>query len=244
MIGPASACGRGPDLEDLMDDFESVAADFARMALALHEEPDVDQTVERVLDFALRAVDCDYAGVMMVHHGNRIETAAATSPLVEKADQLQTECGEGPCLAAIWEQDSIRVQDTATDERWPRWGPRVAELGLRCVLSIRLHTSQATIGALNLYATEPNRFDDDDDAVAHILGRHASIALASAKQESSLWQAIDARKLIGQAQGILMERFDLTPDQAFSVLRRYSQDNNVKLRVVAERLVATRRLPE
>ena len=120
----------------------------------------------------------------------------------------------------------------------------MAELGLRSVLSIRLHTSGSTIGALNLYAGRPEAFDDDDDAVAHILARHASIALANARQESSLWQAIDARKLIGQAQGMLMERFDLDADQAFAVLRRYSQDNNIKLRVVAQRLVETRRLPD
>lgn len=227
-----------------MTERDSVAADFARMALALHEQPDVDQTIDRVLDFALGAVSCDFAGVMLVHNGKRIETAAATGPVVEKADQLQMETDEGPCLTAIFERDTIRVRDTLTDERWPTWGPRVADLGLRSVLSIRLYTSQSTIGALNLYATEPDRFDDDDDAVAHILARHASVALASARQESSLWQAIDARKLIGQAQGILMERFDLDPDQAFSVLRRYSQDHNVKLRVVAERLVNTRRLPD
>jgi GAF domain-containing protein len=220
------------------------AEDFAKMALRLHEESGVEQTVERVLEFALAAVGCTYAGVMMVHGGKAVETAAATDPVVEKADQLQMETGEGPCLSVIFEHDSFRIADTATDEHWPVWSHRVAELGLRSVLSIRLTTGAATIGALNLFDSEPNRFDADDDAVAHILARHASIALSTARQESNLWQAIDARKLIGQAQGMLMERFDLDADQAFAVLRRYSQDNNVKLRDVAQRLIDTRRLPE
>ena len=214
------------------------------MAHDLHDQQDVDQTVDRVLEFATKAITANHAGVMLVHGGNRIETAAATHPVIEKADHLQMECGEGPCLSAIFDRDSFYVADTLIESRWPQWGPRVAELGLRSVLSVRLYTSEATIGALNLYAERPDAFDADDDAVSHVLARHASIALAHARQESSLWQAIDARKLIGQAQGILMERFDLNADQAFAVLRRYSQDNNIKLRVVAERLVDTRQLPE
>jgi GAF domain-containing protein len=220
------------------------AEDFARMALQLHEESGVEQTVERVLQFALAAVGCGHAGVMLVHGGSSVETAAATDDLVEKADRLQMETGEGPCLSVIFEHDSFRIADTATDEHWPLWSRRVAELGLRSMMSIRLATGGSTIGALNLFDAEPNRFDADDDAVAHILARHASIALSSARQESNLWQAIDARKLIGQAQGMLMERFDLDADQAFAVLRRYSQDNNIKLRDVAQRLIDTRKLPD
>jgi len=232
-----------PEFEEprVNDEF---AEDFARMALQLHEGSGVEQTVERVLQFALAAIGCGHAGVMLVHGRKTVETAAATDTLVEKADRLQMECGEGPCLSAIFEQESFLVPDTAIDERWPRWSPRVADLGLRSVLTIRLTTKGSTIGALNLFDSEPNRFDADDDAVAHILARHASIALATARHESNLWHAIDARKLIGQAQGMLMERFDLDSDQAFAVLRRYSQDHNIKLREVAQRLIDTRKLPD
>ena len=76
-----------------------------------------------------------------------------------------------------------------------------------------------------------------------MVARHAAIALAKVHESDHLWRAIDARKLIGQAQGILMERYDLDEERAFEALRRYSQDNNVKLRVVADRLVETRKLP-
>ena len=100
------------------------------------------------------------------------------------------------------------------------------------------------MAALNLYAAQPGRFGGDDDlAVAHVLARHAAVALARGRHESNLLQAIDARKLIGQAQGISMERFGLDADRAFAVLRRYSQDNNIKLRDVAQRLIDTRQLP-
>jgi AmiR/NasT family two-component response regulator len=112
------------------------------------------------------------------------------------------------------------------------------------MLSVRLYTSSTTVGTLNLFDRLPDRFDVSDQEVAHVLARHAAVALANARNTQNLWQAIDARKRVGQAQGILMERFDLDEDKAFSVLMRYSQNNNMKLRDVAERLVTTRDLPE
>jgi GAF domain-containing protein len=226
---------------------QAYTEEFARLALELHEQPGVPETIEVVLDFALRAVAADAASVLLLPRGrNRIiEVAGVTGEMAATADKLQLECAEGPCLAMTPDADSIIIGDTLADTRWPTWSKRVAaELGVRSVLSVRLQTTSTTIGALNLYDAEPDRFDRDDDAVAHVLARHASVALARSRHEASLWEAIDARKLIGQAQGILMERFGLNDEQAFAVLRRYSQDNNIKLRVVAERLISTRQLPE
>jgi GAF domain-containing protein len=200
-----------------------------------------------VLDFALRAVAADAASVLLLPRGRKgvIEIAGVTSEMAAIADRLQLECAEGPCLTVTPQADSVVVNDTLADVRWPVWSKRVAvELDIRSVLSVRLHTTSTAIGALNLYDAQPGQFDRDDDAVAHVLARHASVALARTRHEASLWEAIDARKLIGQAQGILMERFGLDDEQAFAVLRRYSQDNNIKLRVVAERLISTRQLPD
>jgi len=227
-----------------VSDDSAVADVFARLALELHEEPSVEETVEAVLQFALQAVKCTHAGVALSHRGGRLETVAVTHPVVEQSDQLQLECDEGPSLDVIAERDTILVTDTIGELRYPDWAPKVAALGLRSVLSVRLATTGSTLGVLQLFNTEPYAFETDDDAVAHILARHASVALANARQEASLWQAIDARKLVGQAQGILMERFGIDSDQAFAVLRRYSQDNNIKLRDVAQRLIDTRRLPD
>ncbi|HEU4946781.1 MAG TPA: GAF and ANTAR domain-containing protein [Kribbella sp.] len=225
------------------DDSAEVADVFARLAVELHEEQGVEETVEAVLQFALQAVSCTHAGIVLAQRGGKLETAAVTDPLVEQSDQLQLDCEEGPSLDVVNEHDSVLVPDTASEQRWPRWAPMAAALGVRSVLSVRLHTNGSTLGVLQLFNTEPYAFEADDDAVAHILARHASVALASAREEASLWQAIDARKLIGQAQGILMERFGIDGDKAFAVLRRYSQDYNIKLRDVAQRLIDTRKLP-
>ncbi len=219
------------------------AEQFAELALALHDQPTVSDTVERVLDHAVKAVRCDYAGVLFVHQHRRFETVASTHPIVPELDLLQFDCGEGPDLPMRSDAFSVLVSDTRSDDRWPRWAARVAERGVRSLLGTRIHTSATTIGSLNLYDTRPEHFTEFDREVTHVLARHAAVALDSAQESANLWQAIDARTMVGQAQGILMERFGIDADQAFAVLRRFSQDNNIKLNVVASQLVSTRRLP-
>ena len=214
------------------------------MALAVHAEGSVEETVEAILTAALSAVQCSYAGVSLQRRGKKIESVAATDPVVAGLDELQTRLGEGPDIALVSDRIGVIVSDTATDTRWPEWSRRAAESGIRSMLGTRLYTPERTVGTLNLYDPAPDHFDVDDQAVAHVMARHAAAALVRARTTQNLWHAIDARKRIGQAQGILMERFDLTADQAFAVLLRYSQDNNVKLRVVADQLVETRQLPE
>ena len=224
---------------------ERFAEELAEMAVSLHDEPTLEETIDRVLEYALKAVDCTHAGVIFVHAGSRVETVAATSHLVAELDKVQIAYGEGPDLDVLSAPaDSVLVDDTTRDERWPRWADAVAAIGVRSMLGIRLHTSASTIGSLNLYDHRPNHFTEADRDVAHIFARHAAVALSSARETANLWKAIDARRLIGQAQGILMERFDLDADQAFAVLRRYSQHHNVKLHLVAERLISTRTLDE
>lgn len=226
-----------------MNDDELVR-EFAEMAVQLHDEPGVEETVERVLEYALKAVRCSYAGVLFLHGGRRIESAAVTHQVVREVDTLQMELGEGPDLEVLSDEHSRHIPDFRAETRWPTWTPHVLQRGIHSMLSIRLFTSDKTVGTLNLYDIEPGAFDHDDRAVATVLARHAAVALSTARNEENLRLAVDARKLIGQAQGILMERYDLDADQAWSVLLRYSQDRNIKLRAVAERLVATRSLPD
>jgi GAF domain-containing protein len=216
--------------------------EFAALAMALMNEPDVAQTIESIVEHARIGLEGDHAGVH-IKRQRKVETAAASNPVISRADELQTETGEGPCLDAVWEQDTFVVKDIATDPRWPSFGPMAAELGLHSILSVRLSDTEQTLGALNIYSTRLREFDADDIAVAQIFGRHASVALSTARREENLLNAIDARHLIGLAQGILMERYGLDASKAFAVLRRYSQDNNIKIRAVADQIVDTGQLP-
>ncbi|GAA1748839.1 GAF and ANTAR domain-containing protein [Aeromicrobium alkaliterrae] len=222
---------------------ESRVIDLSQILLALHEAPDSEETVQRVAESSVSAVACDDAGVLLVHARNRVETAAATSQPVARAHELQVELDEGPCLDALENPGVYSITDTEADERWPRWSAEVTKLGYRSVLSVPLATQARRFGSLNVYAARPDAFDDDDLAVTSILARHASVSLASSRDVEGLRKAVDARKLIGMAMGLLMERYDVEPDPAFEVLRRYSQDHNIKLRDVARQIVEHRTLP-
>lgn len=213
---------------------------FSEVALALHEQPNAEKTVELITQYAQIAAGSDDAGIMLVHSRARTETAASSSERVARSHDLQRELDEGPCLDALESGASFLVADVATDARWPIWGPKVADLGIHSAMSVVLETRERRYGSLNLYADKVEAFDADDLATAMIFARHASIALANAQQEQGLLVAIDARKVIGQAQGILMERFDIDPDRAFEVLRRYSQNHNQKLHAVAAWVVENR----
>lgn len=219
---------------------------FARLAIELHDAPSVEETVDAVVQFALQAVTCTYAGIALNVRGPRAEIAAVTDPVVADVYQLQIRTENGPLVTAMKERTPILIRDTATDDRWPQWAAKVSGLGVRSVLDVPLTTgdgSRAAIGVLGLYNPKADAFDEDDEAIAHILARHASVAVASARHEETMAKAVDARKLVGLAMGILMERFDVDDDRAFAILKRYSQDTNTKLRDVAQQLVDTRRLP-
>ncbi|WP_405072263.1 ANTAR domain-containing protein [Kribbella sp. NBC_01510] len=136
------------------------------------------------------------------------------------------------------------MPDVATEGRWsPQWSERVRAAGVRSAMHLPLIVAGGAEAVPSLYSEHADGFDADDIAVAHILARHAAVAIAAARSGSSMAQAVDARKLVGQAMGILMERYDLDSDRAFEVLKRYSQDNNRKLRDVAQELIDTRKLP-
>ncbi|WP_371400561.1 GAF and ANTAR domain-containing protein [Kribbella sp. NBC_00662] len=217
---------------------------FAQLALDLHDSDGVEETVGAVVQFALQALDCSHAGVALVLSGGQLQVPAVTDPVVAEIYALQVGGGQGPLAESMRGHSVVLVRDTASDDRWPEWAGKVLELGVRSVLDMPLTTAAGTVGVLGLYSTGLDAFGPDEEAIAHILARHASVAVASARQEYSLAQAVDARKLVGQAMGILMERYNLDGDQAFAVLRRYSQDTNTKLHTVALQLIETRKLPD
>lgn len=184
-------------------------------------------------------------GISVVHP-DRIDTPAGTSEDLRRIDEFQFSMGEGPCLTSLKEHETVTSNDLANDRRWPKWGARMEEdAGVRsCLCFRRLFAAGDSLGALNLYSRQVNAFtsDDLDDGLA--LAAQVAIALAAAQSEEQLHRAMDSRTTIGQAQGILMERFDLGADQAFAVLVRYSSNLNIKVNQLARDIVRTRDLPE
>lgn len=216
---------------------------LARLVGHLTDAEDLSATVGQIVSFARATVGADHAGITMIK-GKQLETVGHTDDLVWDLDELQYTLNEGPCVDAATEGRTVHSTDLANDYRWPRWGPAAADVGMHSILSIELHARGQRVGALNLYGDRFKQFGDEDAALAQMFAYHAASALAVARQEEQLRQALDTREQIGQAQGILMERFDIDASQAFNVLRRYSQEHNVKLASIATQLITRRDLPE
>jgi GAF domain-containing protein len=197
-----------------------------------------------VVDLARAMVPgADEATITMVRPDRHCYSAAATAALASDFDVLQDRTGEGPCLDAIWHQETVRVDDLAADPRWPVLGPRAAERGVRSMLCLQLFVHRDTLGALNLLARATSAFTDESEHVGLLLASHAAIAVADAHHFENVTSALVNRDILGQAKGILMERFRITADRAFAVLAKVSQDTNRKVSAVAEDLARTGLLP-
>ena len=223
-------------------DFDERLAAIARQ---LVHEPDTQHTLQRIVELAAANLDGEvYASVSLVRQRRQVDTPASSDERATRADQLQYEANQGPCLDAIWEQDTFQIDDMTTEQRYPDWSRRVAEqTGMRSSLSLQLFTNADSLGALNLYSPQPQAFDAETRGEGLAFVAHAAVALRSAQTEQHLRAAMATRNLIGQAQGILMERYKMTAEQAFAVLSRISQQSNVKLRDVAQRLIDTGETP-
>lgn len=211
-------------------------------ARSLHETRSVDDTLQGITE---AAVDCipgaDWAGITMVSKGDVLETRAPTGAVVVRIDAEQYDTREGPCLSALWDDVVVRADDIATDGRWPQWAAQVRGLGVGAMLSFRLFVRGDVLGALNTYAASPGSYGPDAESVGLLFAAHAAVALSGAEEVAQLRAAANSRDLIGQAKGILMERYNLTSDtEAFDLMVRASQSSHVKLHVVARQLVERR----
>jgi GAF domain-containing protein len=226
----------------MSETFERRLADAVR---ELDAQPDTPHTLECLVAIAPEFFTaCDHVGVSLVER-DQISTPAASDERLRELDESQYDLGQGPCREAILEHETVVVDDLATDPRWPSWGrAMVDELGIHSSLSFRLFTRpDRTWGALNVYSRTRGAFSAEEVEHGRTIAAMAAVALARSINDEQLAAAIETRTVIGQAIGMVMERYRLDEDRAFSVLRRISSQENVKLRDVAKQLVSTRDLP-
>ncbi|HEV7876330.1 MAG TPA: GAF and ANTAR domain-containing protein [Nocardioides sp.] len=215
------------------------ASALAQAARTIHREDTLEETLAAIAETARISVPgIDHAGISIVTPKGGIETKAATDPIVWEFDRLQYDLAEGPCLSTMRGTPVVSVPRARHDQRWPRFMPQALRLGLRSQLAVRLFLDdEGTMGALNLYSTSQEEIDPDAEHVAELFASHAAIALHQAREVEHLNQALESRKVIGQALGIVMERYGLDENHAFSFLLRASSTSNIKVRDIAAQLV-------
>ena len=173
----------------------------------------------------------------------QFRTRAATDDLAAAADASQFEMHEGPYIDDVFQHGVMAANDLRDDPRWTNWGPLVAGLGLRGLISVQLYASGTTLGALNLFSTRPQEYSEDDIEKARAVATIVSIELARSRHDAHLWKAVDARHRVGQAQGILMHQFRFGSEEAWALLLRLSQHGNTKLHAIADLIIAAGELP-
>jgi GAF domain-containing protein len=240
--GPAPASGDGQGATGASGHLGEVMGQVAR---SLQEEHgDVEATLQTLTATAVGIVPgAEECTVTYVIGRRRVEPRAATSDLPREVDEMQDRIQEGPCLDAVWEESTVRVEDMRTETRWPRFAAEAARFGVLSSLSLQLFVEGDNLGALNIYARQPHAFGEESEDVGLVLAAHAAVAVAGAQSEEHLRRAVSSRDVIGQAKGILMERYKLTGDQAFQVLARVSQQTNRRLADIAEELTQTGSVP-
>nr|WP_274617545.1 GAF and ANTAR domain-containing protein [Nesterenkonia sp. AY15] len=214
-----------------------MASQLGDLVRSLNQESP-EAILELVVAAAIELIPgAEEASLSVVTGREEVETVAPSSELLRRLDDLQVELTEGPCLEAIYSEQTIRVREMATEARWPVFAEKATEAGVGSMLAFQLFVVGDNLGALNLYSSQVDAFDDDSEHVGLIVASHAAVALADAQQVSQLHEAVQSRDVIGQAKGILMERYRITDHQAFLLLAKASQHTNKKLQVLAEDLV-------
>ena len=224
---------------------EELAAVFARMSGLLLSEETVSTALGLVTSLTVEAITGTIgAGVTLLDNQGRKTTAAASDPLVERADGLQYDLDEGPCLSAWAERVVFRVKDMTLESRWPRWSREVAALGLRAALSAPLIAGGSSLGAIKVYAKEPSAFTERDEHLLTMFAAQAAILVANVQSyqnaqrlSDDLKDALRSRDLIAMAKGILMEREATDEETAFIMLASAAQREHKKLDDVGRALV-------
>ncbi|AGZ41604.1 GAF and ANTAR domain-containing protein [Actinoplanes friuliensis] len=219
---------------------------FAELGRIKLTETSLDDVLQKVAELAKRTIPGAAEVSVTLIRDSVPHTAAFTGDVALQLDERQYELGTGPCLDAAATTSTVSLPDLAQEDRWPDYRKRALEAGVHSALSVGLPVAQRVTGALNIYGTEPDAFDEDAVVLARTFSGYAAVALANAHLydvtatlAEQMQAAMESRAVIEQAKGIIMGERRCSPDEAFRILSKLSQDSNRKLRDVAQALVAT-----
>lgn len=222
-----------------MKDHILLADSLAEAARTLHKHRNLDDILQTIVEVAQNSVPgFDHVGIATLEKTGNIVTRAFTGgDLVLHLDEVQYSLRQGPCSAALQGTDTVSVSSLGSEQRWPEYVLRARALGVRSQMGVKLYLDEGTLGGMNFYSTLADEVTIDAQAMGRLFATHAAIALGYARERDTLAVGLQTRTVIGQAIGILMERYQMAEDRAFAFLVRASSHGNIKLRVIAQELV-------
>jgi GAF domain-containing protein len=230
-------------MPDARPGFEAALAALARFYVGSET---LDESIRRVTGLSMQAMpQTDHAGITLLVDG-KFKTSGFTHEDVLEIDQAQYGTGDGPCVEAYRTKQPFIIESTRERGRWQAFRNAAADHGVLSTLSLPLFTQDESIGALNLYAESVRAYDDADREIGGRFASQAAFVLANAQAywdartlSENLEQAMASRATIEQAKGIIMGSMGCGPEEAIRVLITQSQQQNIKLRDLAEELVRT-----
>lgn len=219
---------------------QDFAGTLAQVARIINRPQSVEETLDAIAHTARQSIPgFDEVGISLMHADGQVETKAATGDLVWELDTLQYELQQGPCVSSLREEPVIVVDHLRRTRRWPEFVPQAVKRGLKSQMALRLYVDEAgTLGGINLYSTSSEEIEPHAPQLAELFAAQAAVALGHAQDVHHLNQALQSRQQIGQAVGVLIERYKLDEQGAFNFLVRLSSHSNTKLRDVAAQVVA------
>jgi hypothetical protein len=200
---------------------------------------DLEATLSAVTAAAVALIDgVDYAGVMLLD-GETSVSRATTAAVVAELDAVQVRFQDGPCLRAALTDTVISSSDLCGDARWPGYAAAAAGAGVHSALSLPLVKNRHGGSALNLLGSRPGAIGHGGQAIAAMLATQAAVAVLAADRTRQFDAALASRDVIGQAKGMLMERFSVDAQHAFDLIKRLSQETNTPIRVLAQQITAS-----
>lgn len=224
------------DQEELAD----AAARIAEIARSLYERRTLGGGVvaELVEHAAAELPGAEYANITVTASQSEIDTPAATHSWAVRIDDIQRHTGEGPCLSSAWDHRVVHVADLSGETRWPAFcAEALKTTPVRSIMGYQLFLTGKVMGALNVFAERPNAFDERTKQLGSLFAAHSALVWDAARRESQFREALASRDIIGQAKGMIMERYSKDANQAFEMLRQLSHDTNVPLAEVAAKIV-------
>ncbi|AQA06692.1 hypothetical protein BVC93_24875 [Mycobacterium sp. MS1601] len=222
---------------------ETVQSTLVEVTRQFAHPVSMDETLTAITTAATRLIDgVDSADVLLIDDADQYRSAAATSPLAENLSRIQQQHQQGPCVDAAVGETMVLSQDLRHDSRWPEYSAKAIDAGALGVLSFQLYTHQSRPScraALNLFSCTSFAFDSDAQAAAAMLATHAALAFIAQDRQAQFQSALASRDAIGQAKGMLMERYKVDAVRAFELMRRLSQDSNIPIVTIAARIVST-----
>jgi hypothetical protein len=227
-----------------VDDATEVDTAHGRIAEIVHglygrDDVDSDTVIAELAEHAAVEIPgAQYAGVTVTRNAKHIDTPAATHKWPILLDEIQQRHREGPCLTAAWEEKTVYAKNLETDERFPLYArDALAETPIRSVYAFQMWIAGETMGALNVYAETADAFGPETREIGMVFATLSSVAWNAARRDEHFKKALASRDVIGQAKGMLMERYGVSGIQAFDLLRKLSQDSNTPLIQIAADLV-------